>query len=199
VRGADRRADFSPGPQRATGAHQCGEPAWYVHGVPADPSRRPVRYNLDGLPVCCAPGRGVLLGSVPLGARGGVLLGSAGAEVHGADDCFGSPVLAPDTLYTQPPALMGPVGNGLWFDLGFALAGSPVLTVADLGGANAVAQVLWRTGSSCFSASTVGGAITPPFVVDTSGWVGFRTWAVVIPATTGAGVMSPTFTIQQTS
>lgn len=76
VRGAPRVADFGPAPQRATGAHQCGEPSWYVRGLPSAPTGLPVVYNGDGLPVCCARGRGMLWGRAPLAPRGGVAWGS---------------------------------------------------------------------------------------------------------------------------
>lgn len=198
VRDAGKVGDWTPGPQGATGGHVCGNPDWFAAGVPVDPARPPVLYTADGLPTCCRPGLGLVWGEPANVGDGGLAWGDGGAEVHGADDCFGSPVLTPDVVCTQPPAIMGPVGNGLWFNLGPGLPGSPLLTVTDLGGANAVAAVTLRFGPDCFSASTWGTIVAPPFVWDTSGFGGFNLWAVVVPATTGAGVLSPTFSIGQT-
>lgn len=74
--------DFKDQPQGHTGAHQCGQPSWYVDGLPTDPPGVPVVYNADGLPVCCAPGRGLLWGRPQLPGRGGLLWGSFTPEIR---------------------------------------------------------------------------------------------------------------------
>lgn len=49
----------------AAGKHVCGTREDFEQGAHYDPTLPPRLYRPDGLPTCCAPGRGVLLGPAP--------------------------------------------------------------------------------------------------------------------------------------
>ena len=75
-------------PGGAPAGHVCGDPQWYLTGVPVDPERPAVEYGPDGLPLCCQPQiAAVLLGGravIPTQSPGVVLGGSARVGPGGA-------------------------------------------------------------------------------------------------------------------
>lgn len=198
ARGAPKSADFKNQPQGHTGAHQCGQPSWYVQGLPSSPPGVPVVYNADGLPVCCAPGKGLLWGRAPTAPRGGLLWYSApsASVINGTDTCPG-PDLTVGVLYQQQARLMGTPGTGIWFRAPAWVPGL-VLDWFDLGGTNTVAGVaFWQAPTGDCSS-----ILFLTFVAGASGsysnpvFPGATLWAVVIPTTTGAGQPVPEFTIR---
>lgn len=84
--------EVSPGPRihtraieipAARGTHICGTREDFEQGAVFDPDITPRVYRPDGLPTCCVPGMGLLLGGGPARTGGGLLLGGAGREGRG--------------------------------------------------------------------------------------------------------------------
>lgn len=84
--------EVSPGPRihtrpivipAATGRHLCGTREDFERGAVFDPDITPRVYRPDGLPTCCVPGMGLLLGGGPARTGGGLLLGGAAREGRG--------------------------------------------------------------------------------------------------------------------
>lgn len=113
VPGAPRRRLRPTTKRAATGAHVCGTRSDHEFGASYNPSITPRLYRADGLPVCCAPGEGLLFGAAPgAGAQpaGGLLVSTPYPAASGGLLLGGAPVRAPSAggLLWTTPAEPGP-------------------------------------------------------------------------------------------
>lgn len=183
----------------ATGAHRCGTDEEWRKGALYNPDRPPVLYRPDGLPTCCAPGRGLLWFGARPAPRGGVLwFGPQINSVVGTVDCTAAPVLAPGVVYTQEEFPLPAPGTGLWYSLGAGEAGPHSCELVELPGPNSLDVVQLRFGPTCLDSSAWTTASSPPWLFDTSDFDGFNLWIVFQPTTLGTGEPCPRFTITHT-
>jgi hypothetical protein len=198
VRDTRRFAPWVQRPQGAIGGHVCGDPAWFAQGVPVDPARPPVLYTADGLPVCCRPGRGLLLGGgVGTGPPGGLLLGGVPPNpIQGGGSCAVAGYCAFGTQYTQPVAPIPPGNGNLWFASDPVGVTPRVVHLAAIPSGNPEMGATIYVGASCGTMLNIGG-MAPTASFNVIGWpAGWFIVVEVLPADPTVGVDGPSFTIR---
>lgn len=88
----------------ATGHHVCGTREDFEQGAKYNPALPPRLYRPDGLPVCCAPGEGILFGAgVPAAVPAGLAYTTPAVEVPAGLLLGAEPQPAGGLLGTTPP------------------------------------------------------------------------------------------------
>ena len=200
----------------ATGHHVCGTREDFEQGAKYNPALPPRLYRADGLPVCCAPGEGILFGAgVPAAAPAGLAYTTPAVEVpaglllggveepepptvDGGASCPVAGLLTPGVEYLSPEEVWPIPWTGYrWFRSSDTVSGLVRIRVASTNPANPSNGGVYLRGADCGSLVSMGSWVGDTFDLTVSVATAGHLYVVVsAPGSAEPPATGPGFTIR---